>query len=83
MYHGASDTSWRGQPMMVGSEQPVTASSVQSLPDLDELAIVHTLQEKRLRAEGNLCYWFWYFFILGIIWVTRNHINNDEQLFFS
>jgi len=63
MVNSADDAPLPKQPGMSRQDEPVaekrasssSSSSSSSLPDLDQLAIVRSQQDKLIRADGNIC----------------------------
>ena len=61
--NSADDAALPKQPGMSRQDEPVaengasssSSSSSSSLPDLDQLAIVRSQQDKLIRADGNIC----------------------------
>ena len=60
--NSADDAALPKQPGMTRRDEPVaenrassSSSSSSSLPDLDQLAIVRSQQDKLIRADGNIC----------------------------
>jgi len=57
MVNSADDAPLPKQPGMSRQDEPVAEkrASSSSLPDLDQLAIVRSQQDKLIRADGNIC----------------------------